>query len=353
MELNREHFRAMIFYDFKAGLSQADCLNRLQISFGELAPSRTTVYNWFAEFRRDRLFLRDEERAGRPPTAVTPENIDRVRELLEEKPRVTYEEIEQSVGIGKQATYTILHDHLKARKICARWIPHILTPDEKEVRVDWCRSMISKYENTNMWQRSDIVTGDETWIYQYDPETKLQSTVWVFDDEPPPTKLRRPRSAGKRMVATFFSRSGHVATVPLVEQATVTARWYTEVCLPQVLQVLKDRRPKSGIGSFILHHDNASSHTAKLTVDFLEEEHVKLLGHPPYSPDLAPCDFFLFPKIKNKIKGIRFSSPDEAAAAYLEAVRALSTEDWKNCFSEWINRMKLCVQANGEYFEKL
>ena len=353
MELSREHFRAMIFYDFKAGLCQNDCLDRLQICFAGLAPSRATVYFWFAEFNRCRVFLRDEEREGRPSTAVTQKNIERVRELLKQNHRVTYEEIQESLGIHAQATNTILHDHLKVRKVCARWVPHLLTPIEKEVRVDWCRSMLAKYENSNLWQRSEIVTGDETWIYQYDPETKQQSKVWLFENEAPPTKFRKACSAGKRMVATFFSRSGHVATIPLVEQSTVTARWYTEVCLPQVFQALREKRPKSGIRGFILHYDNASAHTARLTVAFLEEEQVKLLGHPPYSPDLAPCDFFLFPKIKNKLKGIRFSNPDDAVSAYLEAVRALSAEEWQNCFSNWICRMKLCVEANGEYFEKL
>ena len=59
-------------------------------------------------------------------------------------------------------------------------------------------------------------------------------------------------------------------------------------------------------------HDNVPSYTAKLTIAFLKEENMKLLGHPPYSPDLAPCDFFLFPKIKNQLKGIHFLSLDEA-----------------------------------------
>lgn len=353
MEISREHFRAMIFYDFKMGESIAGCFSRLQTAFGEQAPSRATVYNWFNEFQRGRFSLSDDERSGRPLTAVTAENIERVRNMVRNDDRVTFEEIQESLGIGSSSVFTILHTHLKVSKVCSRWIPHFLKPEEKEVRVDWCLAMLKKYENADSKRLSEIVTGDETWIYQYDPETKRQSTVWVFQDEAPPTKTRRARSAGKCLVATFFSASGHVATIPLTEQRTVTAKWYTEVCLPQVFQILKDRRPKSGMRGYILHHDNATAHTAKLTLAFLEEEHVKLLGHPPYSPDLAPCDFFLFPTIKNKLKGTKFSSPDEAVAAYEEALKALSKEEWKNCILDWFHRMKRCVEANGEYFEKL
>ena len=71
MEPEWQHFQAMIFYDFKSGLNQAQSLERLTQAFGDLAPSRTTVFNWFAEFKRGRTSFEDEERSGSPSTAVT------------------------------------------------------------------------------------------------------------------------------------------------------------------------------------------------------------------------------------------------------------------------------------------
>ncbi|MFX9165696.1 hypothetical protein ABTN87_19735, partial [Acinetobacter baumannii] len=56
MELTREHFRAMIFYDFKAGLNPAECVQRLQLAFGDESPARATVFRWFKEFSRGRKF---------------------------------------------------------------------------------------------------------------------------------------------------------------------------------------------------------------------------------------------------------------------------------------------------------
>ena len=91
---------------------------------------------------------------------------------------------------------------------------------------------------------SDTVTGDKTWIYQFDPETKRQSSVWVFPDEQPPTKFKRQRSVGKKMVATFFSTSGHLATVVLEDQRAVTVKWYTEFVSPKYSQ--KFRRSVQG-----------------------------------------------------------------------------------------------------------
>ena len=61
------------------------------------------------------------------------------------------------------------------------------------------------------------------------------------------------------MVATFFSTSGHLASVVLEDQRTVTAKWYTEVCLPQVFSKIQEKRPRTGLRGILLHHDNASS----------------------------------------------------------------------------------------------
>ena len=89
------------------------------------------------------------------------------------------------------------------------------------------------------------------------------------------------------MVLTFFAAGGHVATVPLQKQRTVTAQWYTTVALRQVPQNLREKRPRAELMGILLHHDNASAHATYLTMDFLRGIPVQLLTHPPYSPDLA------------------------------------------------------------------
>ncbi|CAK1599114.1 unnamed protein product [Parnassius mnemosyne] len=136
----------------------------------------------------------------------------------------------------------------------------------------------------------DILTCDESWIYYYDPDTKRQFAVWVFPSEEMPTKLKRVRSVGEKMVASFFGRTGHYATIILEDLKTVTAEWYTNNCLPVVLEKVRKKRHRSRI---LLHHDNAASHIAKQTIDYLATSDVELLGgHPPYSPNLAIFIYF-------------------------------------------------------------
>ncbi|CAH2103704.1 unnamed protein product [Euphydryas editha] len=81
---------------------------------------------------------------------------------------------------------------------------------------------------------------------------------------------------------------------------------------------------------------------------FLEESGVETLPHPPYSPDLVLCDFFLFPIIKEKIK-----CTEEATAAYKVAISYLSDQDYQKYFNSWFRRIELCIENEGEYFEKM
>ena len=99
MELNHEHFRAIIFYNFRHGLTQQQCIDELNSIYGDEAPSRTSVYRWYGEFNRDRSSLQDEFRDGRPKSVV-PETIDAVLQLILQDRHVTYREIETTLGIS-------------------------------------------------------------------------------------------------------------------------------------------------------------------------------------------------------------------------------------------------------------
>ena len=191
---------------------------------------------------------------------------------------------------------SILHDHLKVGKIASRWIPHLLTQAQKQARVEWCRFMLKKCDGGRSKRVAEIVTGDETCIYSYHPETKQQSTVRVFEDEPPPTKVVRSRSVAKRMVAVFFRRQGVVAAVPLEKGRTVTASWYTEISLPKVFEDIENERPSAGLRGILLHHDNASARKAAVTENFFVRE------IPDFLKVLLMYNFFLLDQVQLYMK---------------------------------------------------
>ena len=183
----------------------------------------------------------------------------------------------------------------------------------------------------------------------------LGVSVWSWDEGPVvglalSRRHSASRSTSKQMVASYIAKTGHITTIPLEERCTVAADWYVHQCLPQVLHAVCTRCPKSSI---TLHHDNAPAHTAATTRDFLASEGVQLISHPPYSLDLAPCDFFLFPHVTKQLRGTRYDSPQDAIRAFTRAVdstdKVMRSEVWKS----WFQRMARCIEAQGGYFEKL
>ena len=109
MELNRDHFRAIIFYNFRSGLTQQQCIAELNSFFGDETPSRTCVYRWYDEFNRGRSSFEDEFREGRLKSVVVPETIDAVRQLILQDRNVIYHEIETTLGISGTSIHSVLH----------------------------------------------------------------------------------------------------------------------------------------------------------------------------------------------------------------------------------------------------
>ena len=116
---------------------------------------------------------------------------------------------------------------------------------------------------------------------------------------------------------------------------------------------MSERRERRGLRGLIFHDDNAKLDRAWITNEFLLENHVEQYQNLPYSPDLSPCDFFLFPKLKKQLRGIRFNDNNEMLTALEQAIDCLTKEDFKNCLEDWFIRMHKCIDAEGQYFETI
>ena len=103
--------------------------------------------------------------------------------------------------------------------------------------------------------------------------------------------------------------------------------------------------------SWILHHDNAPAHTSMLVRDFLAKNKTVIMPQPPYSPDLAPADFFLFPKLKTPMKGKRFAAIEEIKEKSKQELLAIPKSAFQKCFEDWKKRWHKCIISEGDYFE--
>ncbi|UYV84926.1 hypothetical protein LAZ67_X004042 [Cordylochernes scorpioides] len=168
------------------------------------------------------------------PISKTDENVQKITDLIKENPRTTLLELEQDTGISKTTIGRIVTEDLKLKKTPAKFIPRFLSNEQKLCRLATCEDMMEMTRTDPEW-KDKIITGDETWVYGYDPETKPQSAEWR---------------------------------------------------------------------------------------------------------DIAPNDFFLFPKLKAVLKGRHFDTRDDIIEKSPLALKSIPKEAYKNCFDNWEKRWR-------------
>ncbi len=191
----------------------------------------------------------------------------------------------------------------------------------------------------------------------FEVETKQQSSVWVpkGDNSARPSKALRQRSTKKSMLTVFLDHKGPILAEFAPPSTTIDTESYCAV-LRRLKEHIRRKRPElwtmsNGYWTFQLHHNNAPSHTSILTLAFIGESHIDMVPHPPYSPDLAICDFFVFPRIKSELRGHRFRNLRDMKTAVLRTLRNIPKEDIHNAFQSLPLRWMKCISAQGEYFE--
>ena len=102
---------------------------------------------------------------------------------------------------------------------------------------------------------------------------------------------------------------------------------------------------------FFLLHDNAPAHKAASVCQFLTQKNVTIIYHPPLLPRLSPPNYFLFPKLKTKLKGLHFADVSEIQEAVTDEVKKAQKEEFSADFQKLYDRAKACIYANGAYFE--
>jgi transposase len=119
--------------------------------------------------------------------------------------------------------------------------------------------------------------------------------------------------------------------------------YYLDVLKRLREKVIRKRSEIFANNSWILHHENVPVHTTPSVREFLATKQITMLGHPAHSPDLAPSDFFLFPKIKKLLKGRHFDDTDDIRSNTLAALKIFAQIQFQNCFEGWTRRWDRCI----------
>ena len=159
------------------------------------------------------------------------------------------------------------------------------------------------------------------------------------------------KSKIKSMLICFYDSKGIVHKEFVPTGQTVNAIFYLGV-LKSLLHRIRRIQPeyREG-GSWSLLHGNAPSHRSTLVTDFLTRNRILTINHSPYSPDMAPCDFYLFGKLHLSMKGKRFASVEAIQKACTDILKDIPVNDLEHSFEKLLYRAKQCIEAGGDYYE--
>nr|APL98288.1 putative DD34D transposase [Bactrocera tryoni] len=331
-------------------ISCAESLRMLEKAYGDSVLSKTQAYEWYKAFKDGREIVEDMPRSGRPSTSSTDENIKKVKDMVLENRQASVREMARELDISRESVRMILVDILGMKRVLARLVPIKLNFFQKEYRKQVSLDMLDRANSDPTFMES-IITADETWVYEFDMQTSQQSSEWREKNEPKPKKPRQSRSKIKVMLIVFFDIRGLVHHEFVPEGQTVNKEFYLAV-LRRLRENIRRKRPELWKNnSWILHDDNAPSHRATIVTEFKAKNAMNTIDQPPYSPDLAPCDFFLFPKLKLPLRGTRFQSIEEIKQNSLKELKAIPKSAYEKCFEDWKNRWHKCITSGGDYFE--
>lgn len=313
------------------------------------------VTRWRTSFVNGRKELHDVSRAGRPNEAITKENITLIKQLIDADAHYTLDDLKDRLNskgeCSRSSIRTIVHDKLGLRKESARWVPRLLSNDHKKVRMGAALFFLSAYQEEEESLLQRIVTGDETWVYHYTPECKRSSMQWVEKGGRLPKKCKTVFSACKVLATIFWDYRGVILIDYLDKGKTVNAAYYCDL-LDRLRTAIKNKRPGLLSKGVFLIHDNARPHSARITQEKLTNFRWQVFQHPPYSPDLAPSDYHLFPLMKRDFGGQRFDSTEEIREAVTTYYKNLDANQFALGISNLIPRYEKCLTRFGDYVEK-
>ena len=115
--------------------------------------------------------------SGRPKSAMTKMSVDAVKSMVTEDARYNVLDIAKYLGMPSGTVHKILTEELHLQKISARWVPHLLTDEQKANRVKLSKNLLKKFKKLCQRKRCNLLTGDETWVYYFEPQRKVDNCM--------------------------------------------------------------------------------------------------------------------------------------------------------------------------------
>jgi AraC-like DNA-binding protein len=257
----------------KLGDSKAETIRKIQQAFSDDAMGATQIKEWFNCFKDGRTLADSDQLSRRPSTSRNANVVENVRSLILEHRHLIIREIAEEVGISTGSAHSILTEDLHMCRVVMKFVPKLLSQEHQQLRLEVAWDMLECVNGDPEFLKT-VITGDETWVYGYDPETKVQSSQWKHSSSPRPKKAQRVRSKVKVLLTVFFDyrRIAHHSYVPAGQ--TINKEYYLEV-IRHLRDAVRHKRPDLWAShNWQLHHDSAPAHSSHLIKSFLTQHSI-------------------------------------------------------------------------------
>ncbi len=250
----------------------------------------------------------------------SPDFVATIAAEVEVDRQITIQKLAAAHGVCRRTIQLTLHKDLDLSKKSSRWVPKLLKSAHKEERSQTCEKFLAMIRNSSIAMLDSIVTMDESAVSFNTPEYKMQSKQWTKKGQAGPMKAKVHATRSKQMVLAFFDE-GLIYTNYVLKGQTVNGNYVAEA-LSKFLVTFKKKRQNMAAGEWFFHWDNA----AAVVKDWMVAKDFRLIDHPPYSLDLTPADFFLFPTIKRQLVG-KMLTQQTFKAMWEGVARTITEED--------------------------
>jgi len=320
--------------------------NILSTAWPDDSPNLRRIQKIVQELRDgDRQTFERAAGSGRIVSDTRKDNIRLVEEAVEDNNNLCVKELATMLGISDSMVYRILTEDLQKIWMHTRWVPHSLSEQNKERRVECCRNLVTMLNSRIA--KANMITIDEKWFYCRKLLPRNVVGSWIGPDGDRLQTAVRSTMEKKFLAIVAVSRGDHFFQV-LDRGSTVDSEVY--IAFIQAMRNFLANLPNPILMENVrLVHDNAPPHVSQATKDYLANINVRLLLQPPYSPDCNLCDRYIFPRLEAIRGRDNFETRQELEQFLGQQLPLFSNQRMAKALSKMVQDFDQIINNGGEY----